>query len=163
MTNTVLKKYTEVKIDGASYEKSYRNPLTKIFQYEYGLYAAMTELFDHVECKSMCIESLRMYFKEMPLRGQDGSSAKNKDPKKNIEMNQEKLLENMRMMVSSDVTGNITFPMMEKCAAEVTTITRKDGTHWFIFTDGIYGFALHLTMEKNKKPVAIEVKELNMF
>lgn len=155
MVNSAMKNYTEVKIEGSFFERSYRNPLTKVFQYEYGLYSAVADLFDHVECKSMCVDSLKMYFKELPLKGQDENAPEEKETvdKKNKKMNQEKLVENMKTMVSAYLVGNVEFPMMEQCAAEVSTVTRADGTHWFVFTDGIYGFALHLKLGKNKKPL----------
>ncbi len=163
MAKMIIKKYTEVKIGESSFEKSYKNPLTKTYQYEYALFTAVSDLFDHVECRSMCIDSLRMYFRELPVKGKDEDATEDKDSQvANIKkMNQERLIDNMKTMVSSDVIGHITFPMMNKCAAEVTTITGKDGTHWFVFDDGIYGFAVHLTLEKNKKPVAIEVRCFN--
>ncbi len=52
----------------------------------------------------------------------------------------------MRKLVTRDVIGNITFPMMDVCAAEVMAVSYEDGTHRFIFTDGIYGFVLKLNM-----------------
>ena len=36
----------------------------------------------------------------------------------------------------------------------------KDGTHTFVFTDGIYGFALHMVMPGRGREAAIKVEQL---
>ena len=70
---------------------------------------------------------------------------------------QEGFLAEMKMLVARDVTRQITFPMMNICAAEVTTMLEKDGTHRFVFTDGIYGFSLRLDMSGKDRPGRILV------
>ena len=58
--------YKEVKLDGIEFDKFYRNPLTKVFQYEYALYEAVSDLFAAMKCRSMCVDSLKLYFRELP-------------------------------------------------------------------------------------------------
>ena len=53
--------YREVSIDGMAIDRNYKNPMTKVFQYEYALYLAVSALFQSVRCKSMCIGSLMLY------------------------------------------------------------------------------------------------------
>ncbi len=165
MEKRVVKTYTEVEIKGTDFAKSYRNPLTKIFQYEYALFEAVSKKFAHVEVKSMSIENLKMYFKELPLKSkEEGESStdvnqeQEKQPKK---MSQEKMLKDMESLVSRHLSGKIHFPMMDKCAAEVSTVSAEDNTHWLIFTDGVYGFALHLIVKGKGKLTDIEVKDFS--
>ena len=42
-----------------------RDPLTKVFQYEYALYTVVADLFESVRCKSMCVDTLKLYFREL--------------------------------------------------------------------------------------------------
>lgn len=175
MKRKTVKTYTEVTLAETSFEKSYKNPLTKTFQYEYALFKTLSDLFAKVECRSMSIESMKMYFKELPLKSnEDNENEYLKDVRsddKNInttkdagkkppKVSQEKILEVMKSMVARDVIGKITFPMMDKCAAEASTILQEDGSHWLVFTDGIYGFAVKLEMNK-KKPHKLIVRDLS--
>ena len=156
------KLYKEVKLDGTGADRHYRNPLTKVFQYEYALYEAVSELFASVECSSMCIDSLKLYFKEMPHAQEQSVGDKKEHPKnEKKKKTQEGLLEEMTSMVTRDVVGHITFPMITICQAEVRVDTEKDGTHTFIFGDGIYGFSIHLDMPPKGRPKRIEVQDLS--
>ncbi len=134
------RKYIEVHFGENGYDTHYRNPLTKTYQYEYALYLAVSELFASVKCKSGCIESLKLYFSELP----EGSNG---------------VADEMATLVQRDVAGSITFPMMHACAAEVRTRLEKDGTHTFIFSDGIYGFSVHLDKMKKGHPGKILVRD----
>lgn len=59
--------YTEVALDGHPFDRHYRNPMTKQFQYEYALYKVISGMFESVVCRSpICVESLSLYFKELP-------------------------------------------------------------------------------------------------
>ncbi len=71
MVKNMIRKYKEVKLynNGSGIDRSYRNPLTKVFQYEYAMYSLVSELFAHTECRSMCVESLKLYFQELPDDG----------------------------------------------------------------------------------------------
>jgi hypothetical protein len=166
MVKKIVKTYTEVEIAGTEFERSYRNPLTKAFQYEYALYEVVSGLFGRVECRSMNIENLRMYFLELPVKDQDEHSAPEaqKDeaaPKRTPKMNREKMKKEMEALVAEKVRGEVLFPMMDRCAAEVSTVPAEDGTHWLVFTDGIYGFALHLEFGRKGKLTGIEVRDFN--
>ena len=69
--------YTEVDPGWDGYEKTYINPLTKTFQYEYALYQVLSGLFKSVECSSKCIETLKLYFAELARGSSDPGSVLN--------------------------------------------------------------------------------------
>ncbi len=131
--------------------------MTKVFQYEYALYLVVSRLFHSVRCASMCIESLKLYFRELP-----GEVKEEGDPASQDEMkkSQKKLIEEIEGLVKRDVIGHITFPMINVCAAEVLTSLMEDGTHRFIFTDGVYAFSLHLDIPRKGHPRRIEVRDI---
>ncbi|MCR4655134.1 MAG: hypothetical protein K5770_02725 [Lachnospiraceae bacterium] len=154
-------KYREVKVDGAGFEKRYVNPMTKTFQFEYALVKAVSGLFSSVRYRSMCIDRLNLYFKELPRsREQAGEKAEGYSDSIRRRKTQEGLLSEMATLVERDVSGKVTFPMMHICQADVFVSTEADGTHSFIFTDGIYGFRVHLNMQVTGKSKKIEVKDL---
>ncbi len=168
MVQKNVKTYTEVKIAGTDFRRSYRNPLMKVYQYEYALYEAASGLFRRVECKSMSIENLRMYFLELPPKDMNvdddllsGTEGNNDSAQKPPKMNREKVLKEMEVLVADKVSGKVLFPMMDRCAADASTVMAKDGTHWFVFTDGVYGFALHLIFGDRGKLSGIEVRDFN--
>ena len=142
--------YSEVKLGGQeiAFDRAYKNPLTKTFQYEYALYVAVCELFEGVTCRSMCIDRLKLYFRELPHASEhaQGDEREGKEQKKHL--TQEKLLAKMRTMVERDVVGHVTFPMMSICRAEVRVIVEAGGSHIFLFTDGIYRFGVGMNMQK---------------
>ncbi len=152
--------YKEVKLDnnGKGNDRFYKNPLNMVFQYEYALYAAVSDLFGLVKCKSLCVDSLKMYFLELPHKNDSCEKAAEGASDKRRKKTQESLLAEMTQLVSRDVIGIIIFPMMSVCAAEVRTVLEADGTHSFIFTDGIYGFRLHLDMPHKGRPKGIKVE-----
>ncbi len=153
------KTYTEIKLDGLGDGKSYKNPLTKAFQYEYALYRSVSELFASVRCRSMCIDSMKLYFSELPRAKENRADVKDESSSEVKKRTQEDLLAEMSKMVARDVAGHITFPMMNICQAEVHVGTKEDGTHSFVFEDGIYGFSVQLDMPKKGKPKRIQVVE----
>ncbi len=151
--------YKEVKLDGKGGDRFYVNPLTNVFQYEYALFTVMSGQFDSVICKSMSINSLSLYFKELSQKI-DVAEENNDGAGKKTGKSQEKLLAEIEALVERDVIGHICFPMMNICAAEVKTVLEEDGSHTFIFTDGIYGFSLHLDMPRKGHPKSIEVRNI---
>ena len=160
MEKKIIKTYTEITLDtnGQGFDRSYKNPLAKVYQYEYALFAIMTGFFSSIRCQSMCIESLRLYFAELPHRNENNveASAKNNGKVRS----QEAVLEYVEQLVNRDVIGHVIFPQMNICAAEVLTTLEDDGTHSFIFTDGIYGFRLHIFLSSRKGHSArIEVED----
>ena len=152
-------KYREVSLDVGGYDRFYKNPLTKTFQYEYALYKAVSDLFGTVRCNSLCMESLKLYFSELGHKkeAEDKAAAEEAGSNAKSGKTQEGLVEEMKYLVSRDVVGHITFPQMNICAAQVKTIEEADGTHSFIFSDGIYGFKLSLEMKGKGKPARIRV------
>ncbi len=163
--NTIVsgqKAYKEVKLDGSGFDKYYRNPLTQTFQYEYALYEAVSDLFSEVKRRSMCVDSLKLYFRELPHTTEPSAEVNKGLPEEEKKKKtQEDLHAEMTMMVARDFVGNITFPMMHICQAEARIATEKDGTHTLIFSDGIYGFSVHLDMPRKGHPRKIEVHDLN--
>ncbi|SCX93595.1 hypothetical protein SAMN02910292_00528 [Lachnospiraceae bacterium XBB2008] len=151
--------YTEIIFDSMGFDNSYKNPLTNVFQYEYALYFVVSSLFKSVKCKSRAIDSLSMYFKELPHKPE---ALKDVDIQKNEKKRrtQEGLLREIKILVDRDVIGDIYFPMMSECAAEVKTTLEGDGTHKFIFTDGIYGFSVHIDMKTNGHPEKLTVRNI---
>ena len=148
MKERMIGNYREVSLDtdGKGYDRHYKNPLSKTYQYEYALYLAVSELFGSVRPMSLSLESLKLYFYELHASKDGGGKAASR----------EGLISEMRKLVNRDVIGNITFPMMNICAAEVMAVQDDDGTHHYIFTDGIYGFVLKLRINAGH-PVGIEV------
>ena len=157
MKKTMNKGYKEVRLDnnGRGVNRSYHNPLSKVFQYEYALYTVVSGLFESVRCRSLCMSNLEAYFMELPI-GSDETEGEKKTTKKT----QEKLIAEVLGLVERDVIGNIKFPQMNICAAEAAAIPEEDGTHTFVFTDGIYGFKLHMTMPGKGNPIGISVSDL---
>ncbi len=151
VVRTGNKTYMEVKLDGFDDGKFYKNPLTKAFQYEYALYRSISELFASVICRSMCIDSMKLYFSELPHAKEIVDDEKDENSSEEKRRTQEDLLAEMTRMVARDVVGHITFPMMNICQAEAHVGTKEDGTHIFVFEDGIYGFSVQLDVPKRGK------------
>ena len=149
--------YKEISFDGLVTDRDYKNPMTNVFQYEYALYLVMAGLFHSARSNSQCLGSLGLYFRELP-RG--AKEEENPDTKEQHKRSQRKLLEEMERLVAKDVIGQIDFPMPGICAVEVITHKEEDGTHRFIFTDGIYRFSVHLDMERKGHPRGIEVRNM---
>lgn len=154
------KTYSEVSLNGLGDGRFYKNPLTKAFQYEYALYMAVSELFASVRCRSMYIDSMKLYFSELPHAQEQGDEDKDENPTLEKKRTQEDLLAEMTVMVARDVVGHITFPMMSICQAEAHVVINEDGKHSFVFEDGIYGFSVKLDMAKKGKPKRIQVMDL---
>jgi len=119
----------------------------KKFQNEYAMYVAVSELFHIVRNRSMKIKSLMIYFKELPHRKEKDSE----ETSSTRRITQEELLEKFKAFVKRDLLEYVDFPMMESCAVEVFVYHEKDGSHTFAFTDGIYGFMVHLEFGKGRK------------
>ncbi len=120
--------------------------MKKKFQYEYALCMLVSKLFDTVKCRSMAIRNLELQFLDLPDRSRDFLCKK-------------AVVADIMMLIERDVIGQITFPMMHICAAEVRIITENSGLHTFIFTDGIYGFSVRLDGFRNGIPTSIQVED----
>ena len=69
-------------------------------------------------------------------------------------------MEEVRARVERDVVGNVNFPMMHQCRAQVRVLPRQDGSHTFLFTDGVYSFSVRLDFgakPKGHKPKKVVV------
>ncbi len=153
--------YREISLEVNGYDRNYRNPLTKTYCYEYALYRTVSELFDSVICDSRCIDSLNLYFAELP----DGSDKNGIGQTEQVSARKTRTkadyIKEVGELVRRDVIGHVTFPMMNVCAAEVKTFTEADGTHTFLFTDGIYGFSVRIKALSKGRPEGITVKDLH--
>ncbi len=138
------------------FDPRYKNPLTRTFQYEYALYRSVAGLFEKVICKSKNVENLSLYFSELPEKTvrSENEYGQNTGRKKHT---QEKVLDEVMGLVSRDVIEHINFPMIHRCAAYAYTVPEKDGSHSFVFTDGIYGFAVHMDVPAKGHLGKIEV------
>lgn len=152
--------YSEVSLDGQTFDRNYKNPMTKQFQYEYALYKAISGLFEAVSCRSsICVESLKLYFKELPYGGREASPDKLKDPEKKHKT-QDDFLNEMAGLVDRELTGKVTFPLMHLCRAEVFVNTEADGSHTFRFTDGIYSFNVKLCKIRRNGGMKLNVQDM---
>lgn len=122
----------------------------KMFQNEYAMFVAVSDLFHIVKTRSMKINSLKIYFKELSGCKNEGED-ENKDGKHSVRKNtREALVDRFKDLVERNVREYVDFPMMESCAAEVFIYQEKDGSHTFAFTDGMYGFMVHLEFSKGR-------------
>ena len=147
-----IKGYKEINISNMTMEKSYKDPMTKTYQYEYALYKVISNMFGFVTCRSMCIERLRLYFLELPHRNPE-NTGKAKTA--------ESVMEEMTKLVERDLSGRVTFPQMHQCKADVKIFTSGDGSHIFIFTDGIYGFSVRLSRRGKDRNNFIEATDIS--
>ena len=101
MRNIMKNGYKEVKIDnnGRGIDKTYHNPLTRVYQYEYALYSVVSELFGSIRCRSLCMNNLESYFLELPIKGDEDNAEKNKNGKKT----QDGIIEEISKLVERDV------------------------------------------------------------
>ena len=160
MGTNLSSNYTEVTLDGQGFEKSYKNPLSKVFRYEYALYMLLSGWFGSTVCKSMCVKSLSLYFKELGRRPKTAVERNGLSDKEKKHVTQEDILDEVSAHLDKYVRGHITFPLMHECMAEVSIVPTGDGTHKLIFTDGIYGFSVHPVFSSKNKFIRLEVKDL---
>lgn len=160
MNTNMNRSYKEVTLDGQGFEKNYRNPLSKVFRYEYALYTLLCGWFGSTVCRSMCVESLSLYFKELGRRPKTVAERDALSDKEKKRVTQEDILDEVTARLEQDVKGHITFPMMHECRAEVSIVPTGDGTHKLIFTDGIYGFSVRPVFSSRGKFKKLEVKDI---
>lgn len=152
--------YKEVTLDGQGFEKSCRNPLSKVFRYEYALYTLLCGWFGSTVCRSMCVETLSMYFKELGRRPKTAAERDALSDREKKRVTQEDVLDEVNARLIKDVQGHINFPMMHECMAEVSIVPTGDGTHKLIFTDGIYGFSVRPVFTSRGRFMKLEVKDI---
>ena len=150
-------RYTEVSLDNMSGTCDGRNPLRKRFQYEYALYMLISEMFHSVRNRSRSIESLRLYYMDLPDKG--GKKPRNTEEESKGKTKSDVVTEVAELIIR-DLKGHIPFPMMHICAVESRAVLEEDGSHTFIFTDGIYSFSVHLDMYRNREIKKIKITDL---
>ena len=118
----------------------YENPMERAYQFEYSLYRQVSDLFCKTRCRSKVADRLYLYYREAGTRHIDPV---------------------ISGMIRRDLVGNITFPMMHECQAEVHIRLLENGLHEFVFTDEVYAFSVSLKMTRHYREVSgIEVRDL---
>ena len=130
----------------------YTNPMTKTYQYEYAMYLKTAELFAGACCDSPRLASLKLYYAEL-VRESKTTQQPNYEQQFRME-------DEIQALLEKDVLGKIHFPGMDVCQAAVLITREEDGTHTFLFTDGVYGFTLHLQMSPKGWPAGIRIANL---
>ncbi|MBR4513881.1 MAG: hypothetical protein IKO61_03220 [Lachnospiraceae bacterium] len=142
------------------FRTDYKNPMTKIYQLECAMTEVMADMFHRVICNSRGLDKLRLYYADL-------TSGTREKPNCSKQWSME---ETMERLIKRDVAANIEFPGMSVCNVALRLHERKDGTHDFIYTDGVYAFAIHLVTEVEKiddftekiRPVRIECRNLEL-
>ena len=156
MDNMKNTSYTEIAIETKGADNS-SNPLSKTYHYEYALLCAVSDLFGSVVNRSN-VEPLKLYFAELPdEKKETGAMSQSPGTKKKTK---EDFLKEVSALVEDKVCGHVEFPMMHICRAEMSVIPEEDGTHTFCFTDGIYGFSVHINVPRKGRPKEVEVIDL---
>ena len=117
----------------------------------------ISDMFHSVRNRSRSIESLRLHYMDLPDKAE-------KKPKDSEEENKRKtksdIVQEVAELIVRDLKGRIPFPMMHTCAVESKAVLEEDGSHTFVFTDGIYGFSVHLDMYRNRDIKMIKITNL---
>ena len=158
MVNMKNTSYTEIAIETKGADNS-ANPLSKTYQYEYALLCAVSDLFGSVVNRSN-VEPLKLYFAELPDEKKETGSVAAPQTPGTKKKTKEDFLKEVSALVEDKVCGHVEFPMMHICRAEMSVIPEEDGTHTFCFTDGIYGFSVHINVPRKGRPKEIEVTDL---
>ncbi len=136
------------------FKNDHKNPLSNVFQYEYALYLLVSDLFYDVQCSSVfALETLHLYYMDLVTTNRSGKASYEK---------QLRVESRISSWIKRDVSGRIVFPMIDECRAKATIEQCPDGTHRFVFDDGIYAFSVKLRQdEKRKKIIGIDVANMN--
>ncbi|MBQ9867412.1 MAG: hypothetical protein IJM34_10365 [Lachnospiraceae bacterium] len=124
------------------YSYRYTNPNTTLYQAEYTMYQAVSKLFAKVSCRSLTLERLKLYHAELSEKGK------------------QELDKKIRLLVDKYVADKVCFPAMNVCHAEVRILNNADGTHRFLFSDGVYGFLVSIKHAKGGK-IMLSIEERN--
>ena len=130
---------------------NYRNPLTKTYQYEYAMLLELGRLFRSTTSRSMCIETLRLYYAELVKTNDNGKISYSKQ----LEMEEE-----CNKIIKRDFIDRLSLGVLSEADAKITVKKHKDGTHIFIYDCGDgRRFAVRMT---RKFPKKIKVKDLSI-
>jgi len=123
----------------------YKNPFSKIYQYEYAIYLILSSYFKSTTCESRAIETLRLYYADLVKTTASGNCSYEK---------QYQIEEESEALIKNAILGNIRMPHMNRRDAKVTVIRNEDGTHTFTFRSGKDSFTYRLMLEEeeNSKP-----------
>ena len=126
----------------------YKNPLTKIYQYEYAVYTLLTGYFKSTECNSRAIESLRIYYSELVSVSATGKCSYEK---------QYELEEKCETLVQKCILPKISMPGANLRHVKIYISPNQDKTHTFTFKSGEYYFSYRFVLEEIK-PKEVIVK-----
>ena len=123
----------------------YKNPLTKVYQYEYAIYTILSSYFKSVKCESNAIETLRLYYSELIKTNSNGHDSYEK---------QYEMEEEVERLIQKSLIGKITMPAIQDRDVHVTVTRNEDETHSFTFESGSYSFTYRLVLEEieDKRP-----------
>jgi len=130
---------------------SYRNPLTKTYQYEYAMLLVIDRLFRSTSSRSMCIETLRLYYSELVKTNDNG----NLSYARQIEMEEE-----CEKIIKRDFIDKIKIGSLAETDAVISVKQTKDGSHIFIYDCGV-GRRFAIKMSR-RYPKRISVKDMSI-
>ncbi|MBR4582157.1 MAG: hypothetical protein IKO32_13080 [Lachnospiraceae bacterium] len=119
----------------------YKNPLTKVYQYEYAIYSLLTGYFKSTECNSRAIESLRIYYSELVSVSATGKCSYEK---------QYELEEKCKALIHKCISGKVRMPHASRRHAKVIVTPNPDKTHTFTFQSGKDSFSYRFVIEEVK-------------
>ncbi len=119
----------------------YTNPNAGLYRAEYAMYTSIAGLFAKVSCRSMALDSIRLYYAELSEKG-----------KKELD-------KEIMYLVDRYVKDKVCFPAMSICRAEVKIRAKADGSHSFTFTDGVYSFRVSLKYSGQDKKAFIKIED----
>ncbi|MCR5747857.1 MAG: hypothetical protein K6G03_09120 [Lachnospiraceae bacterium] len=129
---------------------SYRNPLTKIYQYEYAMLSVLNGYFKSTSSKSLCMETLRLYYAELVKTNDNG----NPSYVKQLDMEDE-----CEKMLKKAFSNRINMGDFSKLEAIIHVYQAKNGSHAFIYDCGQgRKFAIRISCNKPRK---IKIKDLS--
>ncbi len=131
------------------------------------MFNELSMLFKETVCQSQCIDTLKLYFNELPIKEQLENESMQSDQDdnagcdantENVKRTRESVREEVSALIDRYVIGKVSFPMMQECMATVQVFPRNDGTHAFLFTDDIYAFLVRIEKINKGHPKRIIVR-----
>ncbi|MCR5848251.1 MAG: hypothetical protein K6G75_09060 [Lachnospiraceae bacterium] len=120
---------------------TYRNPLTEVYQMEYAIYMLLTSEFKKVECNSLLLETLRLYYADLVKLNANGNPSYEK---------QYQMEEKCEALINDNILNKIVMPNRKNRKVIVNISTNEDGTHLFTFRSGFYYFSYCFVLEEIK-------------
>ena len=128
----------------------YKNPLSKVYQYEYAIYVILSSYFRSAVCESKIIEKLWLYYSDLVKTTPNGNFSYEK---------QYQIEEESEALITNGIIGNIHMPHMDERDVIIIVDPNEDGTHSFTFKSGAYSFSYRLVLEEIKSRTPYESSE----